>query len=269
MMELWARLVRLLPLHMPKTDLVAVYWADVGRDILNLVISYIDTPSATPPTSLAPIDASPTLLSLDYPAPGPTDPSARLFRNRLIVGLGHSVGGCGMTYASSAIPSLFSSIILLDPVLPPENSVSRKGRQFMTSGALVRREKWGSREEAKEGFLKKEFFRMWDPRALDRYIEFGLREVVGGVALKATARSEAVSLIAHFPSRSRIDEGFFRPSLQTPWSQAPVEAPIDFETSPLPSPCTSSLPTLASQSSMKNLSVSPSKRSFPTRPPSG
>lgn len=65
----------------------------------------------------------------------------------------------------------------------------------MTSGALIRRSEWlGGREEAKAGFLKKPFFRSWDERVLDRYIEFGLKDVSqGGVGLKCTPKSEAVS----------------------------------------------------------------------------
>lgn len=96
-----------------------------------------------------------------------------------------------MAYAASAAPSLFSSLILCDPVLPPpqlERSVIG-----LSTGAIVRREQWTTKSEAKEGFLKKAFFRQWDPRVLERYCEEGLKEVKGGVALKTRAIDEAVS----------------------------------------------------------------------------
>lgn len=98
-----------------------------------------------------------------------------------------------MAYASSASPSLFSSIIFCDPVLPwPTLDRSVRG---LTTGAIVRREEWSSAEEAKAGFLKKAFFRQWDSRVLDSYCTHGVKAVPsGGVALKTRARDEAVSV---------------------------------------------------------------------------
>ncbi|ORY36942.1 hypothetical protein BCR35DRAFT_60181, partial [Leucosporidium creatinivorum] len=100
----------------------AFNWADHGRDILNFVISYLDNPSSPDSTSteLPPLQADSSLLALDTEsrAEGGASPSSRLWRDRIIVGIGHSLGGGGMAYASSASPSLFSSIIFCDPVLP-------------------------------------------------------------------------------------------------------------------------------------------------------
>jgi hypothetical protein len=100
-----------------------------------------------------------------------------------------------MVYASTAVPSLFSSVILCDPVLPtPWRDQSVRS---LTTGALVRREKWETKEEVKEGFLKKAFFQQWDPRVLDSYCTMGIKEVKGGgVALKARAKDEAASVLA-------------------------------------------------------------------------
>lgn len=93
-----------------------------------------------------------------------------------------------MTFAASTLPSLFSSLILIDPVL----SNAPRSVRGLTTGALVRRERWGSREEAKAAMLKKPFFAAWDPRVLDSYIDFGLKAVPDGVALKCQAKHEAL-----------------------------------------------------------------------------
>lgn len=192
-------------------EFLAVYWADNGRDILNLIISYIDsplhpspspssepslvTPTSVPSTFLSPV-ADPSTTSLQLldtlpPSPGSPIPFSRIFRDRLIVGIGHSLGGAGMAFAATASPSLFSSIIFCDPVLPPSTTTRQTGR--LVKGAVVRRETWKDREEAKEGFLKKPFFRAWDSRVLDKYIQYGLKDTASGeVALKARARDEAV-----------------------------------------------------------------------------
>lgn len=96
-----------------------------------------------------------------------------------------------MAFAATALPSLFSSVIFCDPVLPPATTLRQTGR--LTQGAVVRRETWKNREEAKEGFLKKPFFRAWDSRVLDKYIRYGIKDTPSGeVALKARARDEAV-----------------------------------------------------------------------------
>ncbi|GAA5981685.1 hypothetical protein JCM11641_004214 [Rhodosporidiobolus odoratus] len=177
-------------------------WADHGRDLLSFVISFIDSPTLSSPPSQGPTllspakDVAPERFSLDHASPtasGPSIPSPRTYRDRLIVGIGHSLGGAATAFASSALPSLFSSIILIDPVLPTPH-VSTRSMEKLTTGALVRKERWSSREEALESFGKKPFFQAWDRRALEAYCEFGLEEVEGGgVKLKCEARDEALT----------------------------------------------------------------------------
>ncbi|GAA5877563.1 hypothetical protein JCM8547_007732 [Rhodosporidiobolus lusitaniae] len=176
-------------------------WADHGRDLLNFIISYIDSPTLSSPSSsstpavLSPASSVPSaLFSLDTtpPPPGLSPPTSRTYRNRLIVAIGHSLGGGATAYASTALPSLFSSVIFVDPVLPTPD-IQTRAMEKLTTGALVRREKWKSREEAMKGFTKKPFFAAWDRGVLEGYVEHGLREVSGGVALKMTARNEALT----------------------------------------------------------------------------
>ncbi|SCV72099.1 BQ2448_4793 [Microbotryum intermedium] len=183
-------------------EAVLVDWSDHGRDIANFLISYLPdplSPSSTSSTNL-PYISSPhntTRLALDNlaVAAGSIYPTWRIFRNRLIVGIGHSLGGGGMAFAATAQPSLFSSIILCDPVLLPPGA--DRVMSALTKGALVRKETWGSKQEAKEGFLKKAFFRGWDARTLNLYVELATKEVIGkdgkkGVALKCRAKDEAL-----------------------------------------------------------------------------
>lgn len=178
-----------------------VNWADHGRDILNFVISYIDAnPSSGDSSRIAGLepadDVDSTLLKLDnLPtiSPGAASPLQRKYRDRLIVGIGHSLGGGGTAFAATACPSLFSSVIFLDPVLVAPHHPRRTTRP-LAGGALVRKQKWKSREDALAGFRKKAFFNAWDDEVLRGYCEFGMRDLPdGSVALKTTARNEAVS----------------------------------------------------------------------------
>ncbi|BGP40437.1 hypothetical protein JCM10449v2_004399 [Rhodotorula kratochvilovae] len=173
-------------------------WADHGRDLLNLIISYGDSTSSSSTGLLNPVPGVPAHLNLLDNAPalpsGPTIAAARTYRNRLIVGIGHSLGGGATAYAASALPALFSSVVFVDPVLP-NPTIDTRAMGKLTTGALMRRETWKTREEARAAFLKKPFFQAWDPRVLEGYIEHGLVDVEGGVALKVTARNEALTFM--------------------------------------------------------------------------
>ncbi|KAM0791474.1 hypothetical protein ACM66B_005927 [Microbotryomycetes sp. NB124-2] len=171
-------------------------WADHGRDIAQFLVSYLDDPTRPATSSddmLPPQQVDSALLTLDTAKskPGADKTSARIFRNRLVVGVGHSLGGGGMAYAASAVPSVFSSVIFCDPVIVPTDVA--RSVVGLTMGALVRREQWSSKQEAKDGFLKKAFFKKWDSRVLDLYCDAGLKELSDGtVALKCRARDEAL-----------------------------------------------------------------------------
>ena len=69
-------------------------------------------------------------------------------------------------------PSLFEAIILVDPVIQRENP-SRK----YALPSTYRRDIWPSRKEAAEKFQSSAFYRAWDPRVLDKWVEYGLRDL--------------------------------------------------------------------------------------------
>lgn len=211
----------------------SVSWADHGRDLVNFLLSYIDSPSLSENSSsiqptLKPVTGlEASLLRLDAASQpsGPSAPAARLWRNKLIVGVGHSMGGTATTFASTADPSLFSSIILCDPGLPPTSQVASTSGK--AGGALSRRDRWASRPEASEAFLKKEFFRAWDTRVLQKYVQHALKDSAAGVELKTRAKDEAVStgrLHCCVFKAERILCPSFSLSLETPWV-LPRDAP--------------------------------------------
>lgn len=73
---------------------------------------------------------------------------------------------------SLAHPRLLRSLVLLDPVIQvPNASVSP------AISSTPRRDIWPSREAAAKQFKGSKFFQAWDPRVLDRWIEYGLRDV--------------------------------------------------------------------------------------------
>ena len=94
---------------------------------------------------------------------------------RPMIGIGHSMGGHNIVDLSLIHPRLFTSIILLDPVL--QRLASARGNFMPAYASTLRRDIWPSREAAAKSFRSKAFYKRWDPRALDLWIKHGLREL--------------------------------------------------------------------------------------------
>lgn len=107
---------------------------------------------------------------------------------RPLFGLGHSVGGNNLVNASLFNPRLFEGLILVDPVIQihsaePKNQKEGQSKAKKPYGPSIaqlstfRRATWPSRSFAAESFRRSPFYKTWDPRVLDRWIEFGLRDL--------------------------------------------------------------------------------------------
>ncbi|KAI9374498.1 alpha/beta-hydrolase [Aspergillus egyptiacus] len=128
---------------------------------------------------------------------------------RPIVGIGHSMGAGQLTLLSLLHPRLFTSLILLDPVMGRD--INRCMGPIFVKLSLARRDTWSSREEAEEYFRKK--FKKWDPRVLERWMNYGLRELdtCGEDEEEAAGSSTAVTL-ATSPDQEVVQ--YLRPNFE-------------------------------------------------------
>ena len=101
--------------------------------------------------------------------------------SRPIVGIGHSMGAASMVNLSLMHPRLLTAIVLVDPVILNESQsqlLSETGEKSaplaLAGTSIARRETWPSRDEAAASFKKARFFASWDPRVLDRWIQYGI-----------------------------------------------------------------------------------------------
>lgn len=86
---------------------------------------------------------------------------------------------------ASIHPRLIHSLILLDPVIQRQTTQldpSDLGKQKLviaktTQLSTYRRDKWPSRKAAAESFKRNPFYQAWDPRVLERWIQYGLRDL--------------------------------------------------------------------------------------------
>ena len=69
-------------------------------------------------------------------------------------------------------PRLFHSLVLIEPVIQRNSSTSQNAA-LPTS---YRPDRWDSRGAAEAAFRKNPFFKVWEPRVLEKYLIYGLRE---------------------------------------------------------------------------------------------
>ncbi|KAJ6442122.1 prolyl aminopeptidase [Purpureocillium lavendulum] len=113
---------------------------------------------------------------------------------RPLLAVGHSFGANALTNAALLHPRLFSAgLVLLDPVIAHFDCTPFTLRNGPAALSVNRRDVWPSREEAAASFRRSKFYQAWDPRVLDRWIEFGLRDVPASSAEKGHQGSQGTS----------------------------------------------------------------------------
>ncbi|KIK55520.1 hypothetical protein GYMLUDRAFT_87577 [Collybiopsis luxurians FD-317 M1] len=140
------------------------------RDLLNFLIYFLpSSPNLQPlPVHLPRVRQAEVERRLRNGFLGPGSPRLP------ICCFGHSFGGAVSTLAAITHPALFTSLFLIDPVILYPTVDFYFKPSLLSLGAISRRASWKSREEARKGFLESPFFRTWDPRVLDLYVEAGL-----------------------------------------------------------------------------------------------
>ncbi|EJD39395.1 alpha/beta-hydrolase [Auricularia subglabra TFB-10046 SS5] len=159
-------------------------WTENARDVLSFLIAYLPaSPRASPPAVLSRLSDADIDLR-----------RSRGFTERKLVALGHSQGGAAVALAACDVPSLFDSIILVDPVIVASTQ-GDPSYDVRVAAAAKRRDVWPSREEAMSALVKSPFFQRWHPAVLRAYVEHGLYTAYpsGEVRLKCTPYQEASS----------------------------------------------------------------------------
>lgn len=93
-------------------------------------------------------------------------------------------------------PSLFTGIVLLDPVVQSRN-YGNPGHVPAVASAK-RRDTWPSIEEATKFFASRGFYKSWDPRVLPLHMKYGLRDTGkgdGSVTLTTTKYQEVFTFL--------------------------------------------------------------------------
>ena len=107
-------------------------------------------------------------------------------------GFGHSSGGAALLEAEARRPGTFAALWCYEPIVWPQITDELvASRRPLISGALKRRDRFASREEAYENFSSKPPLESLDARALRAYVDCGFASDKDGVRLKCPPFVEA------------------------------------------------------------------------------
>ncbi len=107
-----------------------------------------------------------------------------------VIGVGHSAGGAALMLAELVEPGTFDGLVLVEPIVFPP-PYGRFPANPMAAAARRRRDRFVSREAAFSNWMSKTAFAGWEKRAMQAYVDGGLREDNGEFTLKCSRESEA------------------------------------------------------------------------------
>jgi len=114
--------------------------------------------------------------------------------------IGHSMGGIASLIAASINPQIITKVILIDPVILPEQLIHQMSEQQMEDRlrqnpmvqiALKRRNIWPTKQAAKEYFNSKSFFKKFSSQAKSDFLTHGIMELEDGFHLSYSNKWEA------------------------------------------------------------------------------
>ncbi|EME49450.1 hypothetical protein DOTSEDRAFT_68272 [Dothistroma septosporum NZE10] len=176
---------------------------------------------------------------------------------RPIIGIGHSMGGNNLINLSLMHPRLFTTLVLIDPVIQRLPSVQGNFRPAKAS--TIRRDRWPSRRNAEAAFKRSKFYKTWDPRVLERWIDHGLRELPTLLHPEVSTAKTTLPTVSADPSTASVQPDkyterevtlkttkhqevftFSRPNFPSPTYPSPSTDPnpithpdVDLETAPV------------------------------------
>lgn len=141
------------------------------------------------------------------------------FRDQMtehLIGIGHSMGANNLVNLSMMHPRLFTTMILVESAMldffnPSVHAIARN--------SLTRREQWPNREAALKSHKNSPFYRTWDPRVFDRWIQYGLMQDSKAGSSAVTLATPKEREVVYFvrPEPERIDNARLANANGLPW----------------------------------------------------
>lgn len=111
-----------------------------------------------------------------------------------MIGVGHSMGGASLLMAARQEPSLFSALVVFEPIVfpPPREDSPPRPENPLAGGARKRRSRFPSFDAALENFASKPPMATFHPDARSAYVHHGFQPTPeGDIELKCLPEHEA------------------------------------------------------------------------------
>ena len=137
-----------------------------------------------------------------------------------LVGVGHSMGGAALLMAAADRPDQFARLVLFEPIVPNHDIADgTRGRDWMESlpivqGARRRRRTFASVDEAIANYSEKPPLSLMTPRALQMYVEHGVRPTPGGDGVELRCHPDVEAEVFIGSQQNRVWD--LLPTIATP-----------------------------------------------------
>lgn len=112
-----------------------------------------------------------------------------------LIGVGHSMGGAALVMAALKAPELFRALIIYEPIIFPSEmrqaANSAQKPSPLVEGARRRRNTFASRQEAFANYASKPPMNVFEPSALQAYVDYGFKDEADSIVLKCSPELEA------------------------------------------------------------------------------
>ena len=123
-----------------------------------------------------------------------------------VIGVGHSSGAVATMLAALKRPSLFRTLILIEPVFLPPHIIEMVAADLemienlpLVRSTRRRRNRWPSRQAAFDHFRAKTTFQRWPDAVLWDYVQHGLHENGTGAVVLTYRREWEAHVYVNFP----------------------------------------------------------------------
>ncbi|KAF5847676.1 hypothetical protein GGP41_008930 [Bipolaris sorokiniana] len=112
-----------------------------------------------------------------------------------IVGIGHNAGGTILVSLTLPHPRFLDTLILIDPTI--HRHVFAVGYRTTALAPARRRDAWSSRSAAAEDFRRNRYYRKWDERVLQRWLQYGLHSLPTGLYPRHIQKAGTEAQVTH------------------------------------------------------------------------
>ncbi|DAZ99576.1 TPA: hypothetical protein N0F65_001404 [Lagenidium giganteum] len=93
------------------------------------------------------------------------------YAGKPVIGIGQSMGGCGLWRTEMDMPGTFEGLVLFEPIIHSEHPEAESRVDFLVSITLQREHQWDSWDSVKQYFAQARNYNSWHPASMASYLK--------------------------------------------------------------------------------------------------